>query len=613
MPAHLIAEEGPLQGLILNLEEGDEWTIGRDPDSVDFLLEDSTVSRKHARVFRTPEGLYFENLSRVNPALVNGEAASTPVVLKQGDRLQIGATLFAYSENPLPEDQAPPEKKRKTKSSGAYDDIFGELEEPSPPPHKEPEDIPRETVGRVEEESPYDTIFEDESANEELPFSLLSSTPLLLKVVSGPNAGAEFGLDKGRSYIIGKDPNSCDIAFQDLSVSRTHARLTIDPEGILEIEDLGSKNGTFVSGQPVTEKRILTPQDMIALGTTVFLIIDREAPQETIYSPVLPTHELPPVEPTVPEPILPTEEDWKKKPIPTKHLVIGGSFFAIFFVIFLSFFSLFRSESIQLTKKEPVDHLSEALAKYSAVQFSFNPASGKLFLVGHVLTAVEYQELTYRLSEISFIQSVENTVVIDELVWKMTNDVINDNPAWRSVSIHSPQAGQFVANGYLKTNEEAAALADYLNVNFPYLDRLKNEVVVEQNLQAEVQNSIQSAGLGGVVFQLSNGEIVLSGRYSNKMEDEYRDLIKKLNQLKGVARVKDVALAVAPNAAGIDISQQFQVGGSSMREGRGYSVILNGKIYTIGDLVEGMTLTAIEPTTILLEKDGLRYRIDYTR
>jgi hypothetical protein len=50
-----------------------------------------------------------------------------------------------------------------------------------------------------------------------------------------------------------------------------------------------------------------------------------------------------------------------------------------------------------------------------------------------------------------------------------------------------------------------------------------------------------------------------------------------------------------------------------MREGRGYSVILNGKIYTIGDLVEGMTLTAIEPTTILLEKDGLRYRIDYTR
>lgn len=605
MSAYLIAEEGPLKGLVLNLDKGENWIIGRDPDESDFLIEDSTVSRRHAHLIKTPDGIYLENISSVNPALINDEEHEGPVLLKEGDKVQIGNTIFLYSEQP-------PKPK---KSTSAYDEIFGELEEPSPPPHKEPEDIQRELEEPQEEkeDTAYDTIFEDSGHDEEVPFHLNTGAPLLLKVVSGPNAGAEIGIEKGRSYVIGKDPNSSDIVFQDLSVSRNHAKLTVTDEGLIELEDLGSKNGTLVSGLPLTEKRIISPQDMIALGTTVFLIIDREAPQETIYSPILPSYEIPKTEEEEPTPAAPVEEDWKKKPLPTKHLVMAGSFLLIFLIVFLSFFSLFRSEQIQLAKKEPADHLKEALEKYPDVQFSFNPASGKLFLVGHVLTSVDYQELNYRLSQINFVQSVENNVVIDELVWKVTNDVLNDNPAWRGVSIHSPKPGQFVVRGYLKTNEEAASLADYLTVNFPYIDKLTNEVTVEENLQLQVDALIRSDGFSGVTFQVVNGEVLLAGRYNEKMEDEYNEMIKKLNSLHGVNRVKNFATAVAPSATGIDLSQQFQVGGFSIHEGKGYSVILNGKIFTIGDFVEGMKITAIDQKTILLEKDGLKYRIDYNR
>jgi len=46
MPAHFIAEEGPLAGLILNLDRGEEWIIGRDPDEADFVVEDGKISKK---------------------------------------------------------------------------------------------------------------------------------------------------------------------------------------------------------------------------------------------------------------------------------------------------------------------------------------------------------------------------------------------------------------------------------------------------------------------------------------------------------------------------------------------------------------------------------------
>src|SRR5690606_34891554 len=119
--------------------------------------------------------------------------------------------------------------------------------------------------------------------------------------------------------------------------------------------------------------------------------------------------------------IIEEAKDWKKEPIPYKHLIIAGSIAAIFLIAFVSFFSLFKTKGVEIVHKEPVSEIREALdgEKFSGVEFSFNPASGKLFLVGHVLTAVDYQEMRYALHTLSYITSVEDTVVIDEGVSKM--------------------------------------------------------------------------------------------------------------------------------------------------------------------------------------------------
>lgn len=622
MPAHLIAEEGPHRGLILNLEEGEDWIIGRDPDEADFILEDSTVSRKHARLTKAPEGIYLKNLSRVNPSLINQESHTEPVLLKEGDRVQIGHTVFFFSEEAIPELETPPKKERKKKKKKEnYDQIF----ESEPTDETEPEENPsfvEEPLAEPElpreEANAYDTIFEDQGVEEEIPFNLISVSPLILKVISGPNTGAEIGIEKGRTYVIGKDSNSCDIVFQDLSVSRNHARLSVDEEGILAIEDLGSKNGTIINGQPVSEKQIITPQDLISLGTTSFLVIDREAPQETIYSPLLPIYE-PAKEPTSTEEAAPsqepkeTEKDWKREPIPGKHLVAAGSFFVIFLIVFLSFFSLFKSKGIEVAQKEPVEEIQEALSKFSGVQFSFNPGSGKLFLVGHVLSAIDYQEMQYRIQQIPFILSTEDTVIIDEYVCKSMNDLLSTRPDWAGVSIQAVAAGKFATIGYLETGAESNSLSDYLTLHFPYLDRLENQVVVEQTLSAQIQSVLIAQGFGGITFQINNGEVIFTGNYSNTLEKEFEHLLKQMKQTPGIRSVKNFAAATSPNMTGIDLSQQYQVTGSSQFDGRGYSVVLNGKICTLGDLVDGMKITSIESNTILLEKDGLKYKIDYTR
>lgn len=63
---------------------------------------------------------------------------------------------------------------------------------------------------------------------------------------------------------IGREPN-CTVCINDASVSRGHARITIkDDEATLE--DLKSKNGTQVMGEPITGPTVLKDGDELEFG-----------------------------------------------------------------------------------------------------------------------------------------------------------------------------------------------------------------------------------------------------------------------------------------------------------------------------------------------------------
>lgn len=73
-----------------------------------------------------------------------------------------------------------------------------------------------------------------------------------------------------RWYTIGREPD-CDLLIEDLTVSRTHARLERAADGWL-LTDLGSTNGTRLNGWRIREPVRVRAGDRVAFGSAVFVM-----------------------------------------------------------------------------------------------------------------------------------------------------------------------------------------------------------------------------------------------------------------------------------------------------------------------------------------------------
>jgi pSer/pThr/pTyr-binding forkhead associated (FHA) protein len=85
--AVLIVRSGPQAGDRFALSAG-ETRLGRHPDS-EIMLDDITVSRRHAAVEQTPEGYVVTDAGSLNGTYVNQERIER-AVLHHGDELQVG-------------------------------------------------------------------------------------------------------------------------------------------------------------------------------------------------------------------------------------------------------------------------------------------------------------------------------------------------------------------------------------------------------------------------------------------------------------------------------------------------------------------------------------------
>ena len=106
------------------------------------------------------------------------------------------------------------------------------------------------------------------------------STPAArLEVVAGKAAGSSILVRD--EIVLGRHADGPGRLAEDEEISRLHARLTLDPSGVCEIEDLGSTNGTYVNGLRISAPEALSLGDMIEVGQTTLAVRELPAPRRS--------------------------------------------------------------------------------------------------------------------------------------------------------------------------------------------------------------------------------------------------------------------------------------------------------------------------------------------
>ncbi len=819
MAVRLIAEEGTLSGLVLSLEEGVQWQVGRDPSQNDIVLEDKKVASSQALFFKNEKGFFLRNLDQKVPIKVNDKIIKQDVLLNDHDTILLGGTLFSlindvsddvndlfifdqennddsttsetgtkdHSESQKEEKE---KKERKKKSSKNQEKTKEKNIEPSKNQQqvllpekkqdtqseqkmKKDKDVPKNMDNQEEnkqiplnvqnnhdqDQKKQDKVLENDSIqskeknkinlenttssekdegstlnqknsdsdkvsdllesknskkqvedvtvqqtkisesekqdkknvntknekellsksesnfstkneekidkkNDKLTFNiedlfdfddgifpeiesnLITSdsdyfvdlshvSRFLLKVISGPNIGAEYSLDLDHEYLLGSDSSKCDIVFNDLSVSHQHAKLKIDHEGVLSVEDLSSRNGIVIEGNHIEKESKIIPDQFVGLGTTVFVIIDHQIPAETIVaSPFLDMHEFKDksnkedqnetkkeseikalVDEKVQEELT---KDKDKTFISMGSLIIalcmGG--FAVLFGIGTA--SLFHSQEITLVPEGDYEiDLENTIQSFPGVKFTFNKNSGQLFLLGHVKNNIDKSELLYKLEALQFVKSIDDNIIDDEAVWQEMNIMLSKQLNLKGISMHSPEPGSFVITGYVKTDGQLNELLEFLNLHFNYLSLLSNRVYVENDVVSEIKELLFKDGLTGLNVDFSMGELILTGYINNKDQEQFQHLLSNLSKLSGVKSIKNFTVILPLEEGVIDLSRRYpnryQVTGYSKHGDVNINIVINGKILMRGDSIDGMTITSIQANSVFLEKDGLKYKIDYNK
>jgi pSer/pThr/pTyr-binding forkhead associated (FHA) protein len=188
-----------------------ELTIGRDTDRL-LILPSASVSRRHARLVMDNGQLSIVDEGSSNGVVVDGAKITAPTLVGPTSRIEIAEFRIAV-------------------------ELVKTIERVRKPPAaaQPPTDAPKGAGVRLVAEG-------------------------------GPFDGRVFNLPPGTSTLGRAIDN--DLVFDDPSLSRRHASIHRDG-GKIEIEDLGSSNGSFVSGRRVGRGAV-APGDVVRFGDLSF-------------------------------------------------------------------------------------------------------------------------------------------------------------------------------------------------------------------------------------------------------------------------------------------------------------------------------------------------------
>ncbi|MFG2449186.1 FHA domain-containing protein [Streptomyces sp. M41(2017)] len=241
-----------LNGRTWTLDASRSYALGRDPQG-DIVLDDARVSWRHATISWNGRSWVIDDHGSTNGTFVHGQRVHQTEVgpgsavhlgnATDGPRVSLSGTAASVAQ--------PQQQPYAAQGAGP-----GWSQQPTP----------QQAPGQGGQQPPQ---------------------PMGIPQQQGPGGGAgappvygdrspttfhQFSL--GRVMRIGRALEN-ELVVSDLQVSRHHAEFHATPDGRFEIRDLGSHNGTYVNGMPITKggSALLGPNDIVGVGHSTFRLV----------------------------------------------------------------------------------------------------------------------------------------------------------------------------------------------------------------------------------------------------------------------------------------------------------------------------------------------------
>ncbi|MFF7233396.1 FHA domain-containing protein [Streptomyces sioyaensis] len=264
-----------LNGRTWTLDPSRSYNVGRDPQG-DMVLDDARVSWRHATVRWAGRSWLIEDQGSTNGTYVQGQRIHQMEIgpgstvhlgnATDGPRVSLSAPAAADAFGAQPAGavqqqaaqgwQAPPAQQQPPAQQGWQ----------APPQGGRPPYAPQQQAQQPQQAVPP----QQARPQQERPAQQAGGAP-----AGGDRSPTTFHrLDTGRVMRIGRALEN-ELVVSDLQVSRHHAEFRATPDGRFEIRDLGSHNGTYVNGQPVTKSgtKVIGQNDIIGVGHSTFRLV----------------------------------------------------------------------------------------------------------------------------------------------------------------------------------------------------------------------------------------------------------------------------------------------------------------------------------------------------
>ncbi|MEU6017298.1 FHA domain-containing protein [Streptomyces sp. NPDC047515] len=271
-----------LNGRTWTLDPSRSYSLGRDPQG-DLTIDDARVSWRHATISWGGRSWFIEDHGSTNGTYVQGRRIQQLEIgpgsavhlgnATDGPRLSISAAAGAdvYSGQAAGTPQAPVQQPQQGGAGwpGRQASVPQQQQQPQQGWQQAPQGQPQQPA------QPQQPQFPHQQGRANTPGAGGPGGAAGAPSVYGdrsPTTFHQFAL--GRVMRIGRALEN-ELVVSDLQVSRHHAEFHATPDGRFEISDLGSHNGTYVNGQPLSKSgsAFIGPNDVVGVGHSTFRLV----------------------------------------------------------------------------------------------------------------------------------------------------------------------------------------------------------------------------------------------------------------------------------------------------------------------------------------------------